>query len=313
VNRLPFLAVVIAALGAPALVLYRRPALAWRYARLVALGIACVVVLAPFVWLVAAIFKDKSVFNEYVFFPPLHEWSRKTMNLDNFVQLFRGKRGAGGTISLGNVSFWQYVLNSTVYATVGTIAQLFFASLGGYALAKYEFRGKAFLMVFMLGSMTIPSVLLLAPLYKMVVDLGMVDSLAGLIVPGMVNAYGIFLFRQACMSVPDEMLDAGRIDGCSELTIYYRLVMPLVRPMAAAFCLMSFLWHWNAFFAPNVFLHSQENLTLPVVLNMYISDYSQEYGVFLAGTAIALIPPAILFLVLQKEFISGLTAGAVKG
>src|ERR1700690_3480550 len=168
-------------------------------------------------------------------------------------------------------------------------------------------------MVFMLGSMTIPSVLLLAPLYKMVVDLGLVDSLFGLIVPGMVNAYGIFLFRQACLMVPDEMLDAGRIDGCSEFGIYYRLVMPLVRPMAAAFCLMSFLGHWNAFFAPNVFLHSPQNLTLPVILNKYVSDYSQDYGIFLAGTAVAMVPPAVLFFALQKEFISGLTSGAVKG
>jgi ABC-type glycerol-3-phosphate transport system permease component len=305
---------VILGLLAPLLVLYGRPVLALRYARSVALAVACLVVLAPFFWLVAAIFKDKSVFNEYVFFPPLREWSSKTINLDNFVQLFRGgRRGAQGTISSGTISFWQYVLNSTVYATVGTVAQLFFASLGGYALAKYEFRGKRALMIFMLGSMTIPSVLLLAPLYKMVVDLGMVDSLLGLIVPGMVTAYGIFLFRQACMGIPDEMLDAGRIDGCNEFTIYYRLVMPLVRPMAAAFCLMSFLWHWNAFFAPNVFLHSPENLTLPVILNKYISDYAQDYGIFLAGTAVAMVPPAILFFALQKEFISGLTSGAVKG
>jgi ABC-type glycerol-3-phosphate transport system permease component len=303
------------ALLAPLLVLYRRPARALRYLRAVALGLACLVVLAPFFWLLAAIFKDKSVLNEYVFFPPLDRWSKNTINLDNFIQLFRGKRerSGSGMISMGTVSFWQYVLNSTVYATVGTMAQLFFASLGGYALAKYEFRGKGPLMVFMLGSMTIPPVLLLAPLYKMVVELRMVDSLLGLIVPGMVTAYGIFLFRQACMSVPDEMIDAGRIDGCSEFTIYYRLVMPLVRPMTAAFCLMSFLWHWNAFFAPNVFLHSSENLTLPVVLNKYISDYGQEYGVFLTGTALAMVPPAVLFFVLQREFISGLTSGAVKG
>ncbi len=295
--QIGLLALVVPAL---ALALARRPPLALRYARLLALGLACALVLAPFAWLVAAIFKDKSVLNQYAFFPPLREWSTKTLNLENFVQLFQGgKRGAEGTISFGRVSFWQYVLNSTVFATVGTMAQLFFCSLGGYALAKYEFRGKRALMTFMLGSMTIPSVLLLAPLYKMVVDLGMVDSLAGLILPGMVSAYGIFLFRQACLSVPDEMLDAGRIDGCNEFTIYFRLVMPLVRPMAAAFCLMSFLWHWNAFFAPNVFLHSRANLTLPVVLNMYISDYSQEYGVFLAGTAIAVVPPAVLFLFLQ--------------
>jgi ABC-type glycerol-3-phosphate transport system permease component len=110
------------------------------------------------------------------------------------------------------------------------------------------------------------------------------------------------------------MLDAGRIDGCSELTIYYRLVMPLVRPMAAAFCLITFLQNWNAFFAPNVFLHSQKNFTLSIALTMFVNDYHDtNYGVYLAGTAVAMLPPAVLFLALQREFISGLTSGAVKG
>jgi ABC-type glycerol-3-phosphate transport system permease component len=286
----------------------RRPRLALAYGRWVLLGLASVVVLSPFVWLIAAIFKDRTVFNEYVFFPPLGEWSSHTLNLDNFVELFRGKESIQG-----KVYFWQYVLNSTVYATVSTSLQLFFASLAGYALAKYEFRGKSVLMVFMLGSMMIPSILLLAPVYKMAVDLGMVDSLWGLILPGMVSAYGIFLFRQACMTVPTEMLDAGRIDGCSEFLIYWRLAMPLVRPMAAAFCLVSFLGNWNAFFMPNVFLHSQDKLTLPIILNLYIGQYTNDYGVFLAGTALAILPPAILFFALQKEFIGGLTSGAVKG
>jgi multiple sugar transport system permease protein len=284
----------------------RRRAL--RLGRAVLLGLACAAVLGPFVWLVAAIFKDKTVLNEYVFFPPLGKWSHATMNLDNFRELFRGREGMHGT-----VHFWQYVLNSAVYATVGTTSQLILSSLAGYALAKYRFAGKSALMIFMLGSMMIPQVLLLAPLYKMAVDLGMVDTLWGLILPWMVSAYGIFLFRQACLGVPNELLDAGRIDGCGELGIYFRLVMPLVRPMAAAFCLISFLAHWNAFFAPNVFLHSQDKLTLPVVLQLYLNQYRIDYGVFLAGTALAMIPPALLFLALQKEFISGLTSGAVKG
>ena len=141
----------------------------------------------------------------------------------------------------------------------------------------------------------------------------MVDTLWVLILPHVVSAYGIFLFRQACLSVPDEMLDAGRIDGCSEFRIYWRLVMPLVRPMAAAFCLVSFLGNWNAYFAPNIFLHSQDKLTLPIILTLYVSQYESDYGVFLAGTALAIIPPAVLFFALQKEFISGLTSGAVKG
>ena len=150
-------------------------------------------------------------------------------------------------------------------------------------------------------------------MFKIIVKLGMIDSLWGLIVPYMVSAYGIFLFRQACLSIPNEMIDAGRVDGCSELGIYWRLVMPLVRPIAAAFCLVSFLAHWNAFFAPNVFLHSEDNLTLPIVLNLYLTLYQYNYGIFLAGTLLAMIPPAILFFALQKEFISGLTSGAVKG
>jgi ABC-type glycerol-3-phosphate transport system permease component len=109
------------------------------------------------------------------------------------------------------------------------------------------------------------------------------------------------------------MLDAGRIDGCSELRLYFSLVMPLVRPMAAAFCLVAFLQHWNAFFAPNVFLHSYDNLTLPIVLRQYLSGYTNNMGVFLSGTLLAMLPPAVLFLILQREFISGLTSGALKG
>ena len=286
----------------------KRPWLAKRYARVAALSVASVIVLAPFFWLLAAAFKDRQVLNEYIFFPPLSEWSSETINLKNFHKLFAGTESLQGT-----VYFWQYVLNSTVYATVSTVAQLFFASLAGYALAKYDFRGRRPIMLFMLGSMMIPSVLLLAPIYKLAVDVHMIDTMWGLILPGMVSAYGIFLFRQAMLGVPNEMIDAGRVDGLSEFGIYFKLALPLVRPMSAAFCLVSFLQHWNAFFAPNIFLHSQDNLTLPVILQLYIGQYEEDFGVFLAGTALAIIPPAILFFALQREFISGLTSGAVKG
>jgi ABC-type glycerol-3-phosphate transport system permease component len=279
-----------------------------RVAKTAVLVLAAAVTVAPFLWLFAAIFKDRSVLNEYILFPPLAEWSSKTLNLENFKKLFAGESSVQGT-----VYFWQYVLNSTIYATVSTVLQLHVASLTGYALSKFEFRGKRLLLVFMLGSMMIPSVLLLAPIYKMAVDLNIVDTLFGLIVTGLVSAYGIFLFRQAMMSVPNELIDQGRIDGCSEFGIYFRLALPLVKPMSAAFCLVSFLQHWNAFFAPNVFLHSQDKLTLPVVLRLYISEYEADFGVFLAGTALAILPPALLFFALQREFIQGLTSGAVKG
>jgi ABC-type glycerol-3-phosphate transport system permease component len=286
----------------------KRPQLALAYLRLVLLAVAASAVLAPFAWLVAAAFKDKAVLNDYLFFPPLHEWSSKTLNLNNFRALFAGKSSVDGT-----VYFWEYLVNSVFFATTSTVLQLFFCSLAGYALAKYEFRGKSALLTFMLGSMMIPGILLMAPIYEIMVKLDLIDTYTGLVLPGIVSAYGIFLFRQAILSVPSEIVDAGRIDGCSEFSIYLRLVMPLVRPMSAAFCLVSFLGGWNSFFLPNVFLHSPHKLTLPVVLNLYLSQYSSEYGVFLAGTLLAVVPPAILFFALQREFIAGLTSGAVKG
>jgi ABC-type glycerol-3-phosphate transport system permease component len=286
----------------------RQPRLAWAYLRWVAMLGASVIVVAPFVWLVAAAFKDRGVLNEYIFFPPLSAWSRATVNLDNFRRLFAGDQSVKGT-----VYFWQYVLNSTFVAAANTVLQLAFCSAGGFALAKYGFRGKRALMLFMLGTMMIPSVLLVAPVYEMIVKLGLIDTYQGLILPSVVSAYGIFLFRQAMLSVPDEMLDAGRIDGCTELTVYLRLALPLVRPMSAAFCLLTFLNQWNAFFGPSVFLQAQDKLTLPVLLNQYINFYKNDYGVYLAGTLLAIVPPAILFFALEREFVNGLAAGAVKG
>jgi ABC-type glycerol-3-phosphate transport system permease component len=286
----------------------KSPRVAMTYLRWVLLGGACLVVLAPFFWLIAAAFKDPAAFNEYVFFPPPSEWSDKTVNFKNFKRLFEGDPSI-----YGKVYFWQYVVNSFFVASAMTALRVVFCSAAGYALAKYSFRGKRWLTVFMLGSMMVPSVLLQAPLYGEIVNFRLVDTYFALLLPGMVTAYGIFLFRQAIMAVPNEMLDAGRIDGCSEFAIYLRLVMPLVRPMCAAFCLVTFLESWNSFFGPSVFLQSQEHLTLPVILNLYVGTYQNEYGVFLAGTLLAILPPALLFLALEKEFVSGLTSGAVKG
>jgi multiple sugar transport system permease protein len=164
----------------------------------------------------------------------------------------------------------------------------------------------------MLASLTIPGVVLLAPNYELIYHLGWMDSYKALLIPGAVSVFGIFLFRQAIIGVPDDIIEAGRIDGCGEFRIYLQLVMPLVRPMSGAFCLVAFLGAWNSFLGPNIFLQSQDKLPLPVVLNQYVGEYQQQYGVFLAGTLLAIVPPAILFLILQREFISGLTSGAVK-
>jgi ABC-type glycerol-3-phosphate transport system permease component len=239
---------------------------------------------------------------------PDHVAKSNSMNLDNFRKLFAGEE----TLQ-GKVYFYRYILNSLFLACTMTMIQLFFASMGGYALAKYHFRGRNILLMYMLGTMMVPHILLLAPVYDLIVKIGWIDSYLALIVPPAVSVFGVFLFRQAIVGVPNDLIEAARIDGCSEFGIYFRVIMPTVRPMTGAFCLVTFMGAWNAFLGPQIFLHTQAKLTLPVILNQYVGFYQQEYGVFLAGTLLAIIPPAILFFALQKEFISGLTSGAVKG
>lgn len=279
------------------------------YVRIILLSVASALVLTPFVWLVCAAFKDSAVLMEYTFLPPFDENFSNNVNFGNFSRLILDPNET----PTGQVYFIQYVFNSIFLACASTIIQLVFCSMGGYALAKLQFTGKRFMMLFMLGTMMLPGMILLAPLYELVVKIGWVDTYWSLLIPGAVNAFGMFLFRQAIIGLPNDLIEAGRLDGCSEFKIYWSLIMPLVRPMSGAFCLISFLGSWNNFLGPQIFIQTNDKLTLPVIMSQYIGIYQQEYGIFLAGTLLAIIPPAILFFSLQKEFIAGLTSGAVKG
>ncbi len=274
------------------------------YARYALLGLAAGLTLTPFAWLLCAAIKSPEALLQTPFLPALADWPRD-LTLANFATLFKPQPGYP--------PFWRYLLNSLFLASVGTLLQVVLCSAAGWALAKYRFRGRGALMAFMLGSMAIPGMVLLAPLYQLTYRLGWLDTWLPLLIPGAVSAFVVFLFRQASQGVPDELIEAARIDGAGELRIWLHIGMPLVRPMTGAFCLIVFLGQWNAFLGPQVFISRQELLTLPVALNTYMGVYSQQYGVFLAGTLLAIIPPAILFLALQREFVSGLTSGAVKG
>lgn len=306
-----FLHLILIATAATGVLLFavdqRRPRLASAYFRYVMLAIMAVAILTPFVWLACAVFKESHALMKYVFLPPVAEWG-ESLGLVNFKKLFLPRASLQGP-----VQFWQYLLNSLFLASAATVIQTVFCSMGGYALSKYRFAGQRAVMLFMMGSMTLPAMLLLAPLYKLMVGFGWMDSYLALLVPGAAGALGIFLFRQAMLSVPDSLLEAARIDGASELFIYWRIIMPLVRPMTAAFCLIVFMGQWNAFIGPQIFIHTGYKLTAPVMLSQYMTQFSEDYGVFLAGTFLSILPIAVLFLALQREFIAGLTSGAVKG
>ena len=302
-NGIHLLLLILAGLFVLLLLFSRR--IATTYLRFVVLICVGTIMLMPFAWLICASFKPHPF--EHTLLPPPSEFSAETVNLNNFHTLFASRDSVQGP-----VSFWRYIVNSLFLASTATFLSLVFSSMGGYALAKYKFRGRAALVIFMLASWTIPGIVLLAPNFEVIWRLGWMDTYKALLIPGCVSVFGIFLYRQAMLAVPDDLIEAGRIDGCGEFRIYLQLVMPLVRPMTGAYCLIMFLGSWNSFIGPNIFLQTQSKLTLPVVLNQYIGIYAQEYGVFLAGTLLAIIPPAILFLSLQREFISGLTSGAVK-
>jgi ABC-type glycerol-3-phosphate transport system permease component len=207
------------------------------------------------------------------------------------------------------------MLNSIFLASAQTVMAVTLASLGGFALAKYRFAGRGAIQALMLGTMLLPGQLLIPSGYELMYRFGWIDSYLALLVPGAVNVFGLFLFRQAMRSVPDELLQAGRIDGCSEAGLWWVIAVPLVRPMIAAFTLLSFTASWNSFLWPQIILQNEAKYTLPIGLfNMNAQPgFQADYGVLMAATLLSVLPVAILFFALQKDFIAGLMSGAVKG
>ena len=212
-----------------------------------------------------------------------------------------------------NVSFAGYLVNTVFVASMTALVTTLVSAMGGYALAKYSFRGKSIVTVVVLGTMLLPPVVMLAPLFKLVYALRLIDSFWGLILPGAASGFGVLIMRQYLRSVPYDLIDAGRLDGASEFRIFWSVIMPLIRPITSALMIFTFLGSWNAYLWPMIVLRDERNYLLTLaVTNVVASIHQQEYGVILGGTLISIAPIILLFLALQREFISGLTLGAVK-
>ncbi len=210
------------------------------------------------------------------------------------------------------VPYNRYFINSVFIATASTLLTLFFCSLGGYAFAKYQFRGKTILFGILLASMMVPFQVLLVPLFGLMYDIGWLNSYKAIIIPFSVGAFGVFLMRQFIVTIPSELLDAARIDGCSEFGIYYRIVLPIIKPALGALTIYSFLSSWNGYLWPLIVLRDEAKYTLPIGLANLIGIYRQDYGMLMAGTLLSLLPIVILFLAMQREFVQGITLGSVK-
>ncbi|HBS29603.1 MAG TPA: hypothetical protein DEB06_09185 [Phycisphaerales bacterium] len=268
------------------------------------LAVTAGVTLVPFVWMACAALKTNEDFFTSLFLPVDEgggiAWGRLT--LGHFVRLFTEH---GFALAMLNSVF----LSSTT-AVVGTLT----AAMAGYALALFRFPGQGLVTAAVVGVLVVPGTVLLAPSYQLLFHLSLLDTFAGLILPAAAPAFGVYLFRQAARSsVPHELLEAARIDGAGELRIFFEVALPLLRPMVGAFLLITFLGTWNNFIGPQIVLQNPERFPLAVAVSQLRGVYYQDYGLQMAGTLVSVVPVLVLFLLLQKEFIAGLTSGAVKG
>jgi multiple sugar transport system permease protein len=265
----------------------------WLYA---ALTVALVAVVSPFVWMILGSFKTQG---ELLQSPP--SWWPQHATFDNYTQLF------------SRLSFGTYFLNSTIVAVTVTAGNLLFCSMVGYALAMLEFRGRRGLFVVVMATLLIPGVVTFVPLFVLVTNVGLTNSLPGLILPFLVTPFGVFLMRQYILGLPRDLLDAGRVDGAGEFRIFARIFLPLCGPALATLGILTFLGSWNNFLWPLVVAQQESKYTLPVALALYAKGQnSTQYGLLLAGATVVVIPVLAIFLALQRRFIEGIATTGIK-
>lgn len=258
--------------------------------------LALALVVSPFVWMVFGSFKTSAELSQN---PPT--WWPEHPTLDNYTHLF------------SHLSFGLYFRNSTLVALAVTFGNLAFCSMVGYALAMLRFRGREALFGAVLATLMIPGVVTFVPLFVLVANLRLADTLIALIVPFLVAPFGVFLMRQFIQSLPRELVEAGRIDGAGEFAIFWRIIWPLLSPALATLGIMTFLGNWNSFLWPLVVAQTNDSYTLPVALALFSTGQNQtEYGLLMTGATIVVAPVMIVFLVFQRRFIAGIATTGIK-
>jgi len=260
------------------------------------LGLGLVVVMSPFIWMALSSVKSEGEIRRVP-----TTWWPEAPTLDNFRELF------------ARLDFPQFFANSALVAIAVTVGNLVFCSMLGYVLAKFEFAGKKLLFRLVLGTLMIPGMVTLVPLFVLVANMGLVNTYGGLILPFLAAPFGVFLMRQFFLAMPDELIDAARVDGASEARIFLQVVMPLAKPALATLAILTFLGSWNNFLWPLVVATTEDKYTLPVALALYSTGQNQtDYGLLLAGAVVVVVPVLILFLLLQRYFVQGVAMTGIK-
>jgi ABC-type glycerol-3-phosphate transport system permease component len=253
--------------------------------------------LLPFAWMLSTSFKlPQDIFG----YPP--RLFPDNPVLTNYLYIFQKK------------NLFGVLQNTVVIALASTLLSLFFTALGGYGFAKFEFPGKKILFALLLATMIIPGAVMMVPSFVIMRKLGWVDTFWPLIVPGAANAFGIFFFRQYISTISDELLDAARMDGASEFRIFVSIIMPIIAPGMTSLGLIFFMGSWNNYLGPLIYLKSPANQTITLAINSLSGGSGlTAWGEQMAMSVVSLVPLLIIFLVFQRQFVEGITAGAVKG
>lgn len=266
----------------------------WVY---VVLAAGLVLLCGPFLWMLVGSIRPEAELRQV---PPT--WIPDSLTFDNYRELFT------------RLDFPTYFFNSVVVATVITLGNMLFCSMLGYALAKLDFPGRRTMFAVVMAMLMVPGMVTFIPLFVLVSNLGLTNTYAGLILPWLAGPLGVFLMRQFISGLPDELLEAARIDGASELRIFARVVMPLCGPALATLGILTFLASWNNFLWPLVVAQTEDKYTLPVAVALYaVGQNSTDYGLLMAGAVVTVLPMIALFIALQRYFVQGIAVTGLKG
>ena len=266
------------------------------YIKTIVLAIFGLLMIAPIIWMISSSFKFESV----IFERPFH-LIPQNINLQNFPH------------AVNKFPYFDWYRN-TIFVTIGVVLSvLCFSSLSGYAFAKLDFVGKNVIFSLFIATMMIPVQVRIIPQYIIFKQLGVIDTQWSVIFPWMFNAFSIFLMRQFFMSIPDELIEAAKLDGASEYRTFGTIVLPLAQAQLSALLILSFTWGWNDYFGPLIYIHTPTRQVLSVGIASFKAEYADNFGVQMAGATMALVPLIVLYLFAQKNFIEGIALSGVKG
>nr|WP_136608201.1 carbohydrate ABC transporter permease [Paenibacillus dokdonensis] len=249
----------------------------------------------PFYWIITGAFKKQTTATAI---PP--EWFPLHPTFQNWSDLFKN-------------AVWRWTFNSFFISFCEMAAVCLVAALAGYVLAKKSFPGRKIIFTLFVAAMALPKQVILVPLFTMLADFGWVNTYRGLIVPAIGWPFGVFLMKQFSQTIPTEVIEASKIDGCSEVRMFSTIILPLLTPALGALAIFTFIGSWNDYFSQLIMTRSTSMMTLPMGIATLQGEYTTNYGVMMAGAALASVPMIAIFLAFQKAFTQGITMGAVKG